>query len=340
MRKKKPINAQDVAEACGVSRSTVSRALTPGLSVAPETRQRILEVAEKIGYRVNPLTRMLARENNELVAIIMSDLINPIRSSIMDTLVGQIQENGMLPLIFKSDSPSKIAGLVDHIIMYKVSVLVVTGYSIPSSVVTRCVREGVPILMLNRGQSKGVPTSVVSCDHLQGGYLAAKALVDSGCSRIAMVSGTPETGANEERIQGFLEGLEAHGLNLWMAEEGVFSYDTGCLAANRILTAESPPDGVFCLNDEIALGFMDTARTNFNLSIPGDVSVVGYDDIPISGWPTYNLSTIRQPTDQLISECVNVIMSLKQAPNEQKNIIIPVKLVNRSTLNSGRVNKS
>lgn len=332
MKRKKSINAQDVADAAGVSRSTVSRAFTPGASVAPEIRKRVVEVAERIGYRAEPLARILVRQKNKLVAVIMSDLINPIRSSMMDVLVGQLQSKGMLALIFKCDNASKLAMLVDHIIKYKVSVLVVTGFSIPNSAITRCVREGVPILMLNRGRSKGVPASVVSCDHSQGGYLAAKALVESGCERIAMVSGTPKTGANEERIQGFLEGLEEMGKHLWMAEDGVFSYDSGCLAATRLFSSGTPPDGVFCLNDEIALGLMDTARVQFGLSIPKDLSVIGYDDIPISGWPTYKLSTIKQPTDQLIKECVDAILTLRDFPNEQQNVIIPVKLIARSTL--------
>lgn len=77
---------------------------------------------------------------------------------------------------------------------------------------------------------------------------------------------------------------------------------------------------------------MDTARTRFGLSIPEDLSVIGYDDIPISGWPTYKLTTIHQPTEQLIKECVDVIFSLRDTPNELKKIIIPVHLVHRSTL--------
>jgi DNA-binding LacI/PurR family transcriptional regulator len=147
-----------------------------------------------------------------------------------------------------------------------------------------------------------------------------------------MISGTPETGANEERIQGFLKGLEEHGHRLWIAEDGVFSYESGCFAATRMFSSDVRPDGVFCLNDEIALGLMDTARTRFGLSIPEDISVIGYDDIPISGWPTYQLTTIHQPTDQLIKECVNVILSLRESPEEEKTVTIPVKLIERSTL--------
>jgi DNA-binding LacI/PurR family transcriptional regulator len=190
---------------------------------------------------------------------------------------------------------------------------------------------------LNRGQVPGTSASVVSCDHYQGGLKAAEALVKiAGCRRVGMVCGTPETGANEARVKGFLKGLSQHGEKLWVAEEGKFSYSSGVNAAHIILSGQNPPDGLFCLNDEIAQGVMDTARYEFGLTIPDDLAIIGYDDIDAASWPTYGLTTVKQPLDKLISESVKIIEGLSLNPDSIHNQIIPVDVIYRNSLTSIR----
>jgi DNA-binding LacI/PurR family transcriptional regulator len=235
--------------------------------------------------------------------------------------------------LFKGGSRDELHALIPNVLSYNVSVLVVTGYMPPPSSITWCHQAGVPLLILNRGQVEGTSASVISCDHYQGGFKAAEALINTAkCRRVGMVCGTPETGANEARIQGFLNGLSHYGEKLWIAEEGTFSYSSGVRSARTIFSSPNPPDGLFCLNDEIALGVMDTARYEFGLSIPEDLAIIGYDDTDAASRPTYKLTTIKQPLDQLISESVRTIKDLSINPDSIHNRIIPVDIIYRNSL--------
>ena len=337
MKKRKPSTVKDVADLAGVSTATVSRSFIPGSPVALKTRKKILDAAAQLSYKNNALGRLLLEDTNKAVGIIMGDLTNPIRSTIIDELVDHLQKLGLLPLLFKGGSRTELQTLIPNVLGYKVSVLVVTGYMPPPSSITWCHQAGVPLLILNRGQVPGTSASVVSCDHYQGGLKAAEALVKTaGCRRVGMVCGTPETGANEARISGFLKGLSDYGEKLWIAEEGEFSYSSGVNAAHRILRSQNPPDGLFCLNDEIAQGVMDTARYKFELNIPDDLAIIGYDDIDAASWPTYELTTVKQPLDKLISESVKIIQDLSINPDSIHNQIIPVDVVYRTSLTSVR----
>ena len=333
MKKRKPATVNGVAELAGVSTATVSRSFTPGSPVAPETRKKVLEAAARLGYKNNALGRLLLEDTNKAVGIIMGDLTNPIRSTIIDELVDHLQKLGLLPLLFKGGSRNELQTLIPIVLGYKINVLVVTGFMPPPSSITWCHQAGVPLLILNRGQIPGTSASVVSCDHYQGGLKAAQALVETaGCRKVGMVCGTPETGANEARIEGFLRGLGEYGVQLWTAEEGEFSYSSGIRAARKILSSKEPPDGLFCLNDEIAQGVMDTARYEFGLAIPDELAIIGYDDIAAASWPPYELTTVKQPLDKLINESVKIIHELTLNPGNVFNEIIPVEIVYRQSL--------
>jgi DNA-binding LacI/PurR family transcriptional regulator len=333
MKKYKQTTVKDLAKLTGFSTATISRAFTPGASIALSTKEKILDAASQLGYKSSGFGRILLNETNKTVGIIMGDLTNPIRSTIIDELIDRLQNLGCLTLLFKGGNQQNLQRLIPKVLDYRLRVLVVTGFMPRQSSITNCHEAGVPLIILNRGQIKGTSANIVTCDHYEGGKQAAKALIEvAKCKRIGMVCGTPETGANEARIEGFLNGLNSYGAKLWVAEEGDFSYKSGVTAAYRIFKRSNPPDGLFCLNDEIALGVMDVARYDFNLKIPYDLSVIGYDDIEAASWPTYRLTTIKQPLEKLISEPVKIIEKLIKDPVPTYNTIIPVEVVYRDSL--------
>ena len=143
---------------------------------------------------------------------------------------------------------------------------------------------------------------VASSTSSGGGLKAAEVLTARGCRNIAFVSGQSvnDPDASEERMRGFLAGLERVGMVACAAHEGDHSYDSGVRAAREFFAASTRPDGVFCGNDMMAMGFMDVARETFGLIPPDDYQLVGYDNIEMANWAPYRLSTIAQNMEAVI----------------------------------------
>ena len=321
--------AKQVAHEAGVSIAAVSRAFSPGSSIDPLKRQRILQVAAQLGYS-SPARRTAEVISAGTVTLVAGDLANPFYPLVLDTLAKALQAVGRQLLVYAIPPQADMDRLTPQILAARPSALVVTSASLTSGMANACRQHGIRVVLLNRIQ-RNVRVNAVACDNHAGGRDAALFLLGRGRRRIGFIGGISNTSTHRDRAEGFSEALRESGHSVLAEGNGEFTYRGSYGAVLSLLTAKNPPDALFCCNDIMALAAIDAAR-ELGLSAPEDLSIVGFDDIPMAGWRSYRLTTIRQPITRMISEVVGLIQASNTVPlDETTTSILPGKLIVRGS---------
>ncbi|MEL6690578.1 MAG: LacI family DNA-binding transcriptional regulator [Pseudomonadota bacterium] len=321
------VTSSQVAERAGVSRSAVSRVFTPGASASAETVARVRQAAEELGYRPNALARSLLTGSSKMIGLVVSYLDNHFYPPLIEKLSRALQEEGYHILMFLAgnDGPEADA-VVEDILDYQVDGLVLASVGLSSNLAKRCGVMGVPVVLLNRHLGVADEVAVIS-DSRAGGRLAADHLVATGAQRIAHIAGSEEASTQREREAGFIEGLTAAGQSLFVREVGNFDAEQAREAARAMFTDPTErPDAVFVANDFMALVVLDTLRYELGLSVPEDVRVVGFDNVPAAAFPAYQLTTIAQDPDAMAARTMACLMG-REVPEGP----LPVRLIERGS---------
>ena len=325
------VTAADVAKALGVSRSTVSRAFSPDAYVKPATREKILKTAKTLGYEPNAIAQALISRRSNIVGIIMGDLHNPFHATIHSALTERLQAAGLIPLTAHLGPEKSIDDAVATFRQYQVGTVLLTSIVVSPDMVAACQESGLRVALLNRIDESGHAASVCA-DLEQGGALAAKHLVATGCRRIAIVEGLAGSWTTKARLAGHLRGLADAGLTPMAQLAGDYSYQAGVEAASRLLSLYDPPDGVLCGNDLTAIGFLEESRTRFGIAAPRQISVIGFDDIPMAAWRSFDLTTVRLPVRQMVDRVIDLLTRMVASPEEiLETTLVPCRLVERGT---------
>ncbi|WP_458792735.1 LacI family DNA-binding transcriptional regulator [Yoonia sp. MH D7] len=324
------VTADDVALRAGVSRSTVSRAFSPGRPVQEQTRQRILKAAEELGYQPNALAQALTSRRSQIVGILMGELSNPFHAVLHQSLSHELQLSGFIPISAQMGPKDDVKKIISTFRQYQVGVVILTSMNIPTSLVRVFQDAGLQVLLVNRVDVDGT-TASVCVDVTQGGSLAARLLVEKGCKRIVVAKGAPGSWTSEARLAGHLAGLDQ--LNCAPIEivSGGYTYDDGAKMANNMCasTAERP-DGILCPNDLFAIGFMDRFKAASGGSFPDDIRLVGFDDIPMASWESQQLTTIRLPVSVMAKRAAEMIIRISNDTEAvEEKIWIPCRLIER-----------
>jgi len=217
------------------------------------------------------------------------------------------------------------------VLQYRVDGLIITSATLSSEMADECARSGVPVILFNR-YVRGANVSAVCCDNVEGGRSVADHLLDTGHRRLAYIAGKENTSTNIDREKGFTNRLRERGILHWLREQGEYTYESGYEAAKRLLQQDNPPDAIFCANDIMALGAIDAARHVVGLKVPEDVSIVGFDDIPTANWPSYSLTTIRQPVNQMIEATIELLLERFETPDIEPVLqLVPGPLIQRAS---------
>ena len=326
------VTAADVAERAGVSRSAVSRTFTPGASVSNDARARVLDAAEHLGYRVNRLAQSLTNARSNIVGLVGADLHQPFHAECLAALSEALLADGFQCMLLNAANAARdIGALIERVLEYRVSAIVVMNGTPPSRIVKECLGNGVPVILVNRRMA-GFAVDTVVTDHASGGSAAAEHLLASGCRRLAVVSSGARTASLVERLDAFRVRAAEAGVPVRVWQRGPTDYSSGREAALAML-AEDAIDGVFCVTDLIALGFLDAARLDRGRRVPDDLSVIGFDDIPQAAWNAYRLTTFRQPVALLSDAVMQVIRQRAEAPEIRHAVFtLPASLVVRNTV--------
>ncbi|MEX0318103.1 MAG: LacI family DNA-binding transcriptional regulator [Ruegeria sp.] len=321
------VTSFDVARRAGVSQSAVSRVFTPGASASAATRNKVMKAAKELGYRPNTLARAMITGKSRVIGVVVAYLENQFYPMALEYLDGALKERGYHILLFMAKNDDSVGQIVEELLSYQVEGIITASVAMSNDIAERCNDAGIPVVMFNRGQETGSLAQVTS-DNIQGGRTVAHFLAGGGHCKIAHISGWLESSTGVDRMRGFVEGLKDHGLEPAAIEDGQYNQDIAATIARRLCSTSDRPDAIFVGNDHMAFAVMDTLRFELGLSVPDDVSIVGYDDVPMSAWPAYDLTTIRQPINKMVTATVDVLLSRieKGAASERIQIPGPLKI--------------
>ncbi len=245
---------------------------------------------------------------SRIIGVIVAYLENQFYPDVLEKLSNALQAEGYHVLVFMASNTSgNINRVVEEILDYQVDGIIAASVALSSELSDRCQAANIPMVLFNRGQDD-TSMSIVTSDNLAGGRKIADFLVAGGHQKIGYIAGWEGASTQRDREAGFLQGLTEAGLSLHARTVGNFHMDQAREATLQMFT-QNPPDAVFVANDHMALAVMDTLRHELGIKVPEDVSVVGYDDVTMSSWPSYNLTTVRQPANRMVAETVTTLLA-------------------------------
>lgn len=300
------VTSHEVALKAGVSQSTVSRVFSGDLRLSQATRERVLEVARGLGYKPNAIARSLITRRTQIIGLVASYMTNPFFPVVLQAFTQTLHDLGWKVLLFTAGTSEDVDELLPEVLAYQVDGLIIVTASLSSRMTREVLQRGIPVVLFNR-YAPGSGASAVSCANYEGGRLVADVLLDAGHQRLAYIAGREDTSTNVDRQKGFLERLSERKVADCRVEPGNFTYQGGFSAAMRLLQSPKRPDAIFCANDITALGALDAAR-KLGIKVPAELSVIGFDDIPMAQWAAYDLTTVRQPVEEMIEASVELLL--------------------------------
>lgn len=328
------VTSKDIARELRISQSTVSRALRGDPRVAPVTMARVLEAAREMNYTPNLAARSLITRKTGTVGVVVSDITNPFYPELLDILHNEFALAGYRAILFNERTDASVEQrLRDLINGAAVDGLVYVSATLGTPLLGHRARD-IPVVLVNRYIDSAQADTVVS-DNRRGGRLVARALLELGHQRIALVTGPENTTTSRDRERGFRELLQASGVEFDEAlrRVGQYSHRSGYQWCLELLAAEPRPTAVFAANDVIAFGALDAAR-RVGVHVPAELSVVGFDDIDMAGWEGFNLTTVRQPLAEMGRAAAKLLIERIAGDDASppRRRVFPVELVRRGTL--------
>jgi DNA-binding LacI/PurR family transcriptional regulator len=266
-----------------------------------------------------------------MIGVVMSYLDNQFYPLVLEKLSQALQQQGYHVLLFIGDTV-EADGILSEILQYQVDGLVLASTSVSSVLAKNCAEAGIPVVLFNRNAQHTGNASAVVSDNAAGGLLIAQHLLAQGCQRIAFIAGTLDSSTNIEREAGFMQGLAQAGQRCFARAVGHYNFEHAQTAARALFTAVNHrPDAVFVANDHMAIAVMDVLRQELGLRIPHDVCVAGFDDVPQAAWGAYQLSSVSQPIEPMVSATVNLLIEQIKGQVEQRTVVVPCTLVARAS---------
>ena len=303
------MTAQHVASRAGVSISAVSRAYTPGASVSQATRTKIQKAAKALGYQPNVMARSLMTGRTELIGLVSNNFGNPAFMEIFDLFTRKLQEHGLRPLLVNLSGNSDPNDAVSMLRQYSVDAVIVASSTISAGFVEGCDMAGIPVVHAFGKAVRGTRVHVVGADNQHGGRLAAEVMLARGYRQIAFLGGPRLASSTVDRLKGFRTELKNRGTEPVceiFAES--YSHADGQRMMTKLLD-DDRIDAVFCGDDILAIGALDACK-QAGKSVPGSMGILGFNDIGMASWSSYDLSTIRQPIAEIIVAAVDLSIQL------------------------------
>jgi LacI family transcriptional regulator len=326
---------RDVAKHAGVSVATVSHVINDTRYVSPELRQRVLDAIEALDYRPNRIAQALSKRAVPLLALIVPDISNPYWSHVARAVQDLTDEHDYSVIVCSTDGLLKREVRFLRSLSGWISGLIVHPYHVTHEHVNRHMGAAVPVVIL--GDFLTIERHPPNWDYVggdnQGGAQAAvEHLIGLGHRRIAFILGPSGTPTGTKRLAGFRRAVElaGHPVDEDLLIPGDYTRDAGRQGIATLLDMESPPTAVFCANDLIALGALETARLR-GYRVPQDISIAGFDDIDDAARASPPLTTVRQPPRRLGVVAAETLIERLTGRTEPRRISIDFSLVVRES---------
>jgi len=318
MSNRSRVTIREVAERVGVHPSTVSRVLNPATRgrITPEIVARVTAAADELGYRPNQAARGLRTNRTSTIGVLIPDITNPLFPPIIRGIEDGLGAQGYTAILGNTDNiGSRETEAVATMRARQVDGLILATARRDDPIVARCVKDGLPVVLVNRSADADGVSSIVNDDAL-GIALAVRHLKGLGHTKIAHIAGPRALSTGEARREGFLSVMAAEGLGAdedLIAETGAFSEDEGLRAAAALIAGAKDFTAIVAANDLLALGAYE-AIADAGLSCPGDISVTGFNDMPFVDRLTPPLTTVRIPHYDLGREAARRLIELIETP--------------------------
>lgn len=297
--KKARVTITDIARQLNIAPSTVSRALKDHPALKRETKRAVKALAKKLDYRPNLLALNLLQKKSNTIGVIVPEITSHFFSAIItgiQDVVGTSDYNIMICL--SNESYAEEMTIVDKLSKIQVDGVLVSPSSETNNFdhLMRLQKSGIPVVVFDR-DCPGLESDKVLVDDYSGAFQAVEYLIQSGCKKIAHLSGPINLSTAKHRLQGYLDALENNNVPIqkeYIVHVPGFSHKDGLKPTKKLLKLKDPPDAILATNDNIAISAMHIAE-KLDFKIPEDISIVGFDDQPNSSFVTPSLSTVWQP---------------------------------------------
>lgn len=320
-RKSNRVTSYEVAKLAGVSQPTVSRAFTPGSYIAEEKRERVLAAAKQLNYIPNSIASSLANDRSKIIAVIVGDLANPFYAEALQTFISQLQATGQQALTFSIRESGDTDYALTQALRYHVDGIVVTSARLSTNLVAMSEGAGIPITLFNRSTEDRTLLSV-RCDNFAGAQILGKAIYGAGARSVIIVRGDLAGSTNRDRVAGFRHAIQEAARDAVRIDEidGNSSYQGAYAALHaRLLDRSLPrPEAIYAVNDVMAIACIDVIRQAFGLAVPEDIMVAGFDGTREGQFASYQLTTIRQPIDDMVRKTLDLLESAENTPGPAK----------------------
>jgi len=325
----------DVADRAGVSKSLVSLVMREPERVSDASREAVLKAAEELGYRPNAVARSLVQQRTHVIGVVLSDLHNPYFADVAEGIESAATAAGFHSMLSSGYlDPERERASVETLLELRVDAIISVGSMMDISELEKA-SELVPVAAIGV-ETESTAIDTVGVDEVAGARMAVEHLISLGHRDIVHIHAGRAAGASGRRT-GYEEAMSDHDLaDRIRCVEGAYTEGAGARAMAEILGSGRVPTAVFAPNDTAALGAMDTIDSA-GLAIPGDVSLVGFDNLTIAGLPRIGLTTVGQPREDLGEWAVRLVLErLNEDRVVPRRVVVPPFLVIRDTTGSPR----
>ncbi|MBC7478224.1 MAG: LacI family DNA-binding transcriptional regulator [Pseudorhodobacter sp.] len=326
------VTLKEVAERAGVSRAAVSRSYTAGASVSSKTLAKVRKAAQELGYTPNLLARSLTTRKTLLVGLVSNNFHNPVFLEIFDLFTRGLQDDGLRPLLVNLSDETDPARSVNLLRQYSVDGVIVASSYVPPGFARAFREAGIQVVHAFGRPTVPLEVDVVTIDNVNAGRMAAETLMARGYRSLGFLGGPEHASTTQDRLMGFLAAVaERPGVTAAAHFASAYSFEAGFAEMTRLL-GEGPAEAYFLGDDVLAIGALSAAQAA-GLDVPGQLGIIGLNDMAMAGWANINLTTIHQPFPAIVRSTIDLIVaSLSDPTREPEARIHPCHIVERGTL--------
>ncbi len=330
------VTLNEIAEQAGVSVSTASRVLNDKAAefrISSETESLVLRIADELGYRPNQVARGLRLQTTNTIGLVAPDIANPFFASIVQRVQTVSHDLGYSLVVCNTNEDAELE--TEHLNLLdskRVTGLIAMPVGQDDSSYRAWLKTGVPIVLVDR-YFEGLDVPAVVVDNYRGSYEATSFLASAGHTRIAFIQGLPGTYTNTERLRGYRAALEDHklGVNGDLIVGGDFRQQNGYIETKLLLSLEDRPTALFASSDLITLGALK-AIDEERLNIPGDISLLSFDDFDFAPYLKCPLTVVRQPKEMMGEVAVKLLVEqLSNSAADNKRVVLKPRLIVRES---------
>ncbi|MCR1899541.1 LacI family transcriptional regulator [Irregularibacter muris] len=336
-------NIREVAKKAGVSVATVSRVLNHPHTVSSPTMELVLATMEKMQYTPNGLARSLALNRSSTIALLIPNILNPLYPQVAKGIEDVAHQKGYNILLCNTEEKQdKEQDYVEMLLEKRVDGIILTASQLKEKDIQKIKNQNIPLVLIGRN-IENMEANMVFTDYYMGAYQMTQHLIEIGYREIAHITGLKCQEESKEKLRGYERAIQEAGISLknnWIIE-GDNEIEGGYLGAKKLLRLKEPPQAIFAANDLMAIGAIDAIKSN-GLTIPGDIAIVGFDDIKMASLVEPKLTTISQPVYKMGLIAARLLFeSIESKHNEeefnQKIFLQPKLMVRKSCGHEDRV---